>query len=176
MFNATSHNILDYRTFAFAHYRALALLCNVSRQAVNDARRTFNATHLVNRHIFSRMQFKELSSVLFHNIKRNILTNEKRTGNIISMITAHNHLWSALRTNFYMRSVPGSRFYRTYSRTYPGHDKTGNSTCDCSSKGDQCIYPSGGFYNWSQTQLDMPVQTDPPPLFQVCRELLVFSQ
>ena len=52
LLNATSHNILDYRTFGFAQYRSLSLLCNISRQSVKYTHRTFNSTHLVNRQTF----------------------------------------------------------------------------------------------------------------------------
>ena len=165
--NATSHNILDYRTFGFAHYRSLGLLCNISRQSVKDTHRTFNSTHLVNRHILSRDRFNEISSVLFDNIQQNILTDKKRTSTVISMITAHNQLWSALRTNYYLTSEPGSRYYRTHTRNYFKHNQTGDFICDCKAEGNQCIYPAGAFYNWTLPDLDMPAKNDPPPLFQV---------
>jgi len=38
--NATSHNILDFRTFTFAQFQALALLCHTAYQSVNDGYRT----------------------------------------------------------------------------------------------------------------------------------------
>ncbi|CAF4225273.1 unnamed protein product, partial [Rotaria sordida] len=149
LFNATSHNILDYRTFAFAQFRSLRLLCHLSRRAVNDACRAFNTTHLIERNAFSRARFNEIASILVANLKRNVLTNEKRTANVVSMMTAQNRLLSALRTNYYIHSVPGSRNYITYNTVYLEKNGTEKLSCDCRLKGNQCTYPAGAFYNWT---------------------------
>jgi hypothetical protein len=94
--NASSHNILDFRTFGFAQYRSLRLLCRIARQTFKDTHRSFNFTHLINHQTFSRVRFNEISSVLLNNLQRNILTDEKQTQNVISMITAQNQLISGL--------------------------------------------------------------------------------
>ncbi|CAF3502018.1 unnamed protein product [Rotaria sp. Silwood1] len=165
--NATSHNILDFRTFAFSHYRSLRLLCHLARQAVKDTHRTFNSTHLVNRNTFSRALFNEVASVLSNYLQQNVLTNEKRTASVLSMIIAQNRLFSALRTNYYIKSVPGSKRYVTYHGVYLEVNGTNESTCDCLLKGNQCIYPAGAFYNWTLPELGEAAKNDPPPLFQV---------
>ncbi|CAF3985031.1 unnamed protein product [Rotaria sordida] len=167
LFNVTSHNILDYRTFAFAQYRSLRLLCHLSRRAVNDACRAYNTTHLIDRNAFSRVQFNEIASILVANLKRNVLTNEKRTANVVSMITAQNQLLSALRTNYYIHSVPGSRQYLTYNAVYLEQNGTEKLSCDCRLRGNQCTYPAGAFYNWTLPELGKPAKNDPPPEFQI---------
>jgi hypothetical protein len=167
LLNATSHNILDYRTFAFAQYRSLGLLCDISRRLVKDFHRTFNFTRLLTRHALSRIQFHEISSVLLNNFQRNLLTNANRTVNVMSMITAQNQLISALRTNYYIESKPGSRKYFIYNGIYLKENKTDNSTCDCRLRGNQCIYPAGAFYNWTLPEFSKPAKNDPPPRFQV---------
>jgi len=167
LLNATSHNILDYRTFGFSEYRSLSLLCNISVQSVKDTHQTFNSTHLFSRNLLTRIHFNEISSVIFNNLQQNILTNEKRTVNIISMITAQNRLISALRTNYYIQSEPGSRQYITYNGAYLQQNQTEDSICDCRLKGNQCFYPAGAFYNWTSLDLGMAAKNDPPPLFQV---------
>ena len=116
--NATSHNILDFRTYGFAHYRSLKLFCRIARQTVHDNQRRFSSNYLTNRYVFSRNRFNEISSVLFNNFQRNLLTNEKQTVRLISMMTARNRLISALRTNSYIQSKPGSRNYITYNAAY----------------------------------------------------------
>lgn len=143
--NATSHNILDFRTFAFAQFRSLALLCHISSQAIRSAHQSFNKTQFVHRYILSRTQFEEIGSVLFDNMQRNIRAKEKRTGNVISMMTAHNYLWTAVRGNFYMRSIPGSKYYRTFNRVYQTDDPTSNSMCDCDFESDQFDTTAGAF-------------------------------
>lgn len=165
--NATSHNILDYRAFGFAQFRALRLLCRISRQSVRDTHRTFNFTHLVNRHVFSRKQFNEVSTVLFNNKQRNSLVTEKRTVNVTSMMTAHNLLWSALQTNYYVRSQAGSRRYAGYNRIYLQHTGTEGMPCDCRISANQCTHPAGAFYNWTLFSLGEPAANSPPPRFQV---------
>jgi hypothetical protein len=167
VFNATSHNILDFRTFAFAHFRSLGLLCRISRQAIKDIHYTFNSTHLITRYVFSRSQFNEIASVLSNNLQQNVLNNEKRTGNVISMIIAQNRLFSALRTNYYIQSVPGSRVYTTYNGVYLDQNQTNELGCDCRLSGNQCTYPAGAFYNWTLPDLGMPAKNYPPPSFQV---------
>jgi hypothetical protein len=87
------------------------------------------------------------------------------------MITAQNQLISALRTNYYIESKPGSRQYDTNNGIYLEENKTDNSTCDCKLRENQCIYPAGAFYNWTLPQLRKPAKNNPPPLFQVRENL-----
>ncbi|CAF1006020.1 unnamed protein product [Rotaria sordida] len=169
LLNATSHNILDFRTFAFSQYRSLRLLCHLARQAVNDTHRTFNSTHLVNRNAFSRAQFNEIASVLTDNLRRNVLTNEKRTARVVSTIIAQNRLLSALHTNYYVQSIPGSRTYTTFHTVYLEINGTENSFCDCLLKANQCTYPAGAFYNWTLPELGKPAKNNPPPQFQASK-------
>jgi hypothetical protein len=87
------------------------------------------------------------------------------------MITAQNQLVSALLTNYYFESKPGSQKYPLYHRIYLEQNKTDNSTCDCRLRGNHCIYPAGAFYNWTLPKLRMPAENNPPPLFQVRENL-----
>lgn len=161
--NATSHNILDFRTYGFAHYRSLKLFCRIARQTIRDNQRRFSSNYFTNRYVLSRNQFNEISSVLFHNFQKNLLTNEKQTARLISMMTARNRLISALRTNYYIQSKPGSRNYITYNAAY----RSNQSICDCRLNGNQCFYPAGGFYNWTKRELGKEEQDHPPAAFQV---------
>jgi hypothetical protein len=165
--NATSHNILDYRTFTFAQFRALALLCQTARQAVNDGYHTFITTHLITSHALSRTQFNQIVATLINNFKRHIVANEKRTSKVVSMSIAHNRLLSALRTNYYIQSVPGSRAYSTYNGMYMNENEKHSVACDCRLEGNQCFYQAGGFYNWTVPTLGEPAKSVPSPRFQV---------
>ncbi|CAF3747101.1 unnamed protein product [Rotaria sp. Silwood1] len=167
LWNATSHNILDFRTFAFSHFRSLRLLCHLARQSVNDIHRTFNSTPLVHRYIFSRAQFNEIASVLFLNFQRNIVTNEKRTVTVVSMLIAQNGLFSALRTNYFVYSVPGSKDYTTSSAVYLTINQTKETECDCKLRENQCIYPAGAFYNWTLLESVKPAKNHLPAQFQI---------
>ncbi|CAF4888015.1 unnamed protein product [Rotaria sp. Silwood1] len=165
--NATSHNVLDFRTFAFSHYRSLSLLCNLAQQTINDNYHSFNSTNLVALLTFSRAQFNDLANVLISNFQNNLLANEKRTAKAISLMIAQNRLMSALRTNYYTYSIPGSASYRTYNAVYLKQNGTNESICDCRLSNNQCTYPAGAFYNWTSRELGKPAQNYPPPLFQI---------
>lgn len=165
--NATQHNILDFRRYAFAHYRSLRLLCRLARQTVKDAHRLFNSTYLTNRYTFSRKQFTELSSVLFDNFHRNILINEKQTSNMISMITARSGLMSALQTNYYLQAIPDTTEYFLYNGLYLVVNETDDWYCDCRLESNQCVYPAGAFFNWTLRDPGQTAKNTPPPLFQI---------
>ncbi|CAF1446571.1 unnamed protein product, partial [Rotaria sordida] len=164
--NATSHNILDFRTFAFSHYRVLGLLCQVARQTIKDNYHAFNSTNLVERRTFSRSQFNDLTDVLVTNFQKNLLAKESRNVKVISSLLAENLLLSALRTNHYAHSVPGSKMYITYTGVYTEQNGTNESKCDCRLRNNQCIYPAGAFYNWTLPELGKPAKNNPPSLFQ----------
>ncbi|CAF1354313.1 unnamed protein product [Rotaria sordida] len=164
LYNATSYNILDFRTFGFSHYRSLRLLCLLARQAINDNYHAFNSTNLVELLTFSRAQFNDLADVLISNFQKNLLANEKRTAKVTSLMIAQNRLLSALRTNYYTHSVPGSQSYKTYNALYLERN---GSFCDCRSRNNQCTYPAGAFYNWTLPELGKPAKNNPPPQFQI---------
>lgn len=133
--NATSHDILDYRTYGFAHYRSLKLFCRIARLTIRDHQRRFSSNYFTNRYTLSRKQFNEIALVLFNNFQGNLLTNERQTAKLISMMTSRNLLFSALRTNYYIQSQPGSKSYFIYNVNY-------GSTCDCRLNGNQCFHPA----------------------------------
>ncbi|UJR20154.1 hypothetical protein I4U23_023286 [Adineta vaga] len=153
--NATSHHILDFRTFSFAQFQALALLCNIAKQAVFDGYQTFNSTNLVTNYLFSRTEFMEISHVLINNLWNNTIANEYRTAKIVSMNIAQNRVMSALRTNFYIKSVYLSNVYIIYNGLYWRENQTSESVCGCLIEGNQCVYPAGIFYNSTTVELDM---------------------
>ncbi|CAF1564746.1 unnamed protein product [Adineta ricciae] len=167
--NATSHNILDFRTFSFAQFQALALLCQTAKQAVFDAQRTFHSTNLVTNYLFSREEFLEISSVLIDNLWNNTIANENRTARIVSMSIVQNRIMSALRTNFYIQSIYLSNVYIIYNGRYWKKDQLYESACECRLEGYRCISPAGAFYNWTQFDLDMSnaSQLSPAPLYRI---------
>ncbi|CAF3070316.1 unnamed protein product [Rotaria sp. Silwood2] len=90
---------------------------------------------------------------------------------MLSLLAEHRFI-SALRTNFYTRSVPGSNIFVTYPAIYPQQvDLTqssliSNETCRCDHTSD-CVYPAG-IYNQSQAIIPNQVfSLDAPPLFMI---------
>jgi hypothetical protein len=167
--NATSHNILDSRTFTFAQFQALALLCHTAYQAVHDGYHIFNSTHLVTNHVRSRAEFNEIADVLTNNLQHYIMTKENRTMRVVSMSIAQNQLMSALRTNFYIKSEARSGISVMYSTIYLTKNGSSRFECGCQSQGNQCVHPAGAFYNWTLPELEKPAKSNPRPRFQVNR-------
>jgi hypothetical protein len=167
LLNATSHNILDFRTFIFGQFQALALLCQTAKQSVYDGHRTFNSTNLITHDVLVRAEFNEIANVLIENLRNTVVAKENRTARIVSMSIAQNRVMSALRTNFYIKSVYLSKVYVTYNGYYFKNNGTSLSVCTCRLQGNQCVYPAGAFYNWTTPELDQPAKSNPPPRFQV---------
>jgi hypothetical protein len=161
--NATSHHILDYRTFTFAQFRALALLCRTSRQAIYNAYQTFNSTHLVTNHVLSRTHFNEISSMIIDNFQQTIIAKEKQITRIVSMAIALDGIPSALVTNYYIHLIPNSRKYVTYSK----EKQTLENICDCRLKENQCSHPAGIFHNWTLFDTNKPIKSNPLLHYQV---------
>ena len=80
--NATSHNILDFRTFTFAQFQALALLCQTARDAIDDGYRTFNSTQLITTHLRSRADFDDIVRTVVANLRSNIIAHENQMSRI----------------------------------------------------------------------------------------------
>ncbi|CAF1389534.1 unnamed protein product [Adineta steineri] len=147
--NATSHHLLDFRTFTFAQFRTLALFCRTARRAVTDAQHAFASTHLVTSHALSRAHFLKIMDVIVTNFKHQVKANERRTAAFVSLSIAENRVFSALRTNYYVQSVPSSRSYLTINGVYSKKNTTVESNCFCRLEGNRCISPAGIFDKWT---------------------------
>ncbi|CAF1092079.1 unnamed protein product [Adineta steineri] len=167
LFNATSHNILDFRTFTFAQFQSLALLCHTAYQAVYDGYRTFNSTHLITNYLLSRIEFNEIANVLINHLQDYLVANENRTVRVVLMSIAQNRLMSALRTNFYIESEVLSGVSVVHNGIYLTKNETFSGECDCRLEGNQCTYPAGAFYNWTLPELDKPAKSYPPPRYKI---------
>lgn len=165
--NGTSHNILDFRTFTFAQFQSLALLCHTAYQSIDDGYRTFNSTLLITNHALSRAEFKEIANVLVNHFQQYLVAKENRMARLILTSIAQNRLMSALRTNFYIRSEALSGLSVVHNGIYLTKNRTSLFECDCRLEGNQCIYPAGAFYNWTLPELDKPAKSNPPPRFEV---------
>lgn len=165
--NATSHNILDFRTFAYAQFSALALLCRTAQQAVSDAQQTFASTQLVTSHVLPRRQFSTIVDVVVTNFQRNVIANERRTAALISLGIAENRVLSALRTNYYIQSVPGSRAYRTFNGEYWRENDTSKLPCFCRMQQNRCVQPAGVFEKWTPLEPIDLERSRSTPLVQV---------
>jgi hypothetical protein len=162
---------LDFRVVAFAQFQVLALLCRTADQFVSDAIKQFDSSLLISKQTLFRTVFDVQTAALVDELKANTLLDFQRTDQILSTMITGSHIVSALRTNFYMRSVPDSGEYYSFSRIYSNKRSLSSTPidaldeCSCENTFD-CTFPSG-FYNFSEPiQLDELFRSNPPsPIF-----------
>ncbi|CAF1054316.1 unnamed protein product [Adineta steineri] len=157
--NKTYDNVLDFRTFIFAQFQSLALLCQTAMQSVEDGLRTFNSTHLVTGQVFSRPEFNEIIDVVTHNFQNNLLENENRTAKVILLAIAQNGFLSALRTNYFIQSKNFQDSFLIYSELYLRKNST--ASCNCRLEENQCTYPAYTFHNSTITKFDKLSMSEP---------------
>ncbi|CAF3229739.1 unnamed protein product [Rotaria sp. Silwood2] len=156
LFNVTTSNYypLDFRLMASAQFQVLSALCRIVRNIVSDAVNEFSATIFVSPSALSRTVFDTYTDTLVDQFNKTTLENFRILNGFISFIIGEGHFISALRTNFYTRSVPGSDKYTTFSGIYQQKVNLTqssfilNETCRCDQTSN-CIYPAG-IYNQSK--------------------------
>ncbi|CAF1403149.1 unnamed protein product [Adineta ricciae] len=156
--NQTFDNALDFRTFSFAQFQSLALLCQIAIQAVNDGLRTFNSTHLVTGQVFSRAEFNEIVDVVTSNFQANLIENENRTANAIHSSITQSGFMSALRTNYFFQSKNSRDSFLIYSELYLRKDS--KASCNCRLEENQCTHPAYLFPNATLTKFDKLSMSD----------------
>ncbi|CAF4245094.1 unnamed protein product [Rotaria sp. Silwood2] len=174
LFNANTSNYypLDFRLMASAQFQVLSVLCRTSRQAVIDAVHGFAATTILSPNAMSRDVLNSYVGTSIEQFQKNTLDSFGSYYHFVSSFIEEHRFISALRTNFYTRSVPGTNISVTFSAIYPQQvDLTrssfmSNETCLCDRTSD-CVYPAG-IYNQSRAIIPNEVfSLDASPLFIV---------
>ena len=163
--NETFDDVLDFRTFAFAQFQSLALLCQTAMWAVNDGLHAFNSTHLVTGQVFSRAEFNEIIDVVTNNFQNNLLENENRTAKVVSLAIAQNGLMSALRTNYFIQSKDFQDNFLIYSELYLRKNTT--ASCNCRLQENQCTYSAYAFSNATSVRVDKLSMSNPTTGYKV---------
>ncbi|CAF3403303.1 unnamed protein product, partial [Rotaria sp. Silwood2] len=139
---------------ASAQFQVLSVLCRIVRNVVFDAVNEFSETIFVSPGALPRTVFDTYTATLVDQFNKTTLENFRTHNRFISSIVDEHLFISALRTNFYTRSVPGSNNYVTFSGIYPQNVNLTQSsfmsseTCRCDHTSN-CIYPAG-IYNQSK--------------------------
>ncbi|CAF4138479.1 unnamed protein product, partial [Rotaria sordida] len=174
LFNVNTSNYypLDFRLMASAQFQVLSILCRISRQAVRDAIKEFTKTTMLSPNGLSRDVFNSYVGASIEQFQKDTLENFRSFNHFVSSLVEEHHFISALRTNFYTRSVPGSNISVTFSAIYPQQvDLTQSSSmlnekCRCD-RTSNCVYPAG-IYNQSRAIIPNEVfSLDELPLFVV---------
>ncbi|CAF1303538.1 unnamed protein product, partial [Rotaria sordida] len=174
LFNVNTSNYypLDFRLMASAQFQILSILCRISRQAVIDALKEFAATTMLSPSALSRDVVNIYVGTSIEQFQKTTLDSYRSHIHFILSILAEQRFISALRTNFYTRSVLGSNNFVTFPAIYPQQiDPTQsssilNETCQCD-RTNNCIYPAG-IYNQSRSIIPNEVfSLDASPLFMI---------
>ncbi|CAF4064641.1 unnamed protein product [Rotaria sordida] len=157
---------------ASAQFQILSILCRISRQAVIDALKEFAATTMLSPSALSRDVVNIYVGTSIEQFQKTTLDSYRSHIHFILSILAEQRFISALRTNFYTRSVLGSNNFVTFPAIYPQQiDPTQsssilNETCQCD-RTNNCIYPAG-IYNQSRSIIPNEVfSLDASPLFMI---------
>ncbi|CAF4174884.1 unnamed protein product [Rotaria sp. Silwood2] len=103
---------------------------------------------------FGIMTFDTYTATLVDQLNKSTYANFRTYNRFVSSIIDEHRFLSALRTNFYSRSVPGSGIYVTFPGNYPQKVNLSqpsfmpNETCRCD-RTSEFIYPAG-IYNQSK--------------------------
>jgi hypothetical protein len=167
--NTSDYFVLDFRTSASSQFQVVALLCQTAVQSVSDALEQFGMQQLITSRTLSRSAFDAQSAALVQQLQTTSLIDTMRMDQFVSLSISQNHLVSALGTNYFIYSVPGTGYYSTYSRVYysdsDAYPDNFIQACDC----DQtytCTVQASFFTNWSMNIADF-FYSDPPTLFSV---------
>ncbi|CAF3820021.1 unnamed protein product [Rotaria sp. Silwood1] len=157
---------------ASAQFQVLSVLCRTSHQAVIDALHGFAATTILSPNALSRDVLNSYIGTSIEQFQKNTLDTFCSYYHFVSSYIEEHRFISALRTNFYTRSVPGTNISVTFSAIYPQQvdltrsSSMSNETCLCDRTSD-CVYPAG-IYNQSRAIIPNEVfSLDASPLFIV---------
>ncbi|CAF2906276.1 unnamed protein product [Rotaria sp. Silwood2] len=174
LFNANTSNYypLDFRLVASAQLQVLSLLCRISHGVVIDALKGLASASVFSLNALSRDVLHSYIDTSIEQFKKNTLNNFHLHNHFVLSLVSEHRFISALRTNFYTRSVPGSNIFETFSAIYPQQvnqtqsSSMSNEICRCDQK-NHCIYPAG-IYNQSKAIIPNEVfSLDEPSLFIV---------
>ncbi|CAF2856611.1 unnamed protein product [Rotaria sp. Silwood2] len=170
--NTSNYYPLDFRLMASAQFQVLSALCRTSRRAVIDAFHGFAVKPIFSLNALSRDVLDSYIGTSIEQFQKDTFESFRSCNHFISAFIAEHRFISALRTNFYTRSVPDTNISETFSAIYPQQVNLtqssfmSNETCRCDRTSD-CIYPAG-IYN--QTRAIIPNEVfslDALPLFIV---------
>ncbi|CAF3512001.1 unnamed protein product, partial [Rotaria sp. Silwood2] len=90
---------------------------------VNTVLSTFLAGHLVTARVLSNASFDVQANALMGNFKTQVMAAKASvTGQILMLLVRPSGIYSAVNTNAFQMSVPGSDQYQVVNNFYPLHD------------------------------------------------------
>ncbi|CAM4823181.1 unnamed protein product [Rotaria magnacalcarata] len=127
----------------------------MSRETVLHAQEQFLSTQFITPNALSKFDFDTYTAALIDQLNKTTVAEFYADNHFISSIIDQYEYTSALRTNFYTISIPGSSSYTNFPTVYPTQanlDQSSfisNGTCSCDVTSN-CAYPAG-IYNHSMS-------------------------
>lgn len=127
--NTTRYSPLDFRLTAASQFRILALMCWFTKVAMNDVTGTFLQGQLVSTSLLPRKTFEIHAQSLIDRLAAAIEVSVRtdRAAQVTMMIITQNRIHSALHTNEFHISVPGSNIYEQVKNYYPLYENASYS-------------------------------------------------
>ena len=122
--DATRLSPLDIRLTAAAQFRLLALMCNFTQTTIGDAINVFLQEEIVNAHVIARPSFEIQTESLFSELNSRLdwSLRSQRVVQIVMFLVKQNNIHTAVNTNAFHLSVPGSNIYQSIDNYYPLND------------------------------------------------------
>ena len=165
--NMSDYWPLDYRTMAASHFQVLATLCLTVKQIVSDVLEEFTSKYITTNQVLSQDIFDAQITALIEQLKAMTIANNKHTSDFVLLNIFQNGIVSGLRTNYFMRVVPGASTYTIYISQY----QTLNTTCSCS-RNITCAHQAGIYNETERVGLSLSgtfggLINDPPLLLTI---------
>ena len=114
---------LDFRLIAPAMFRLLAIECTTLAATVNNVSAAFLVGQLVGKNLISRQSLEAQAQALVANLRGKMFgaPASTRTGELFIIAVQLGRMFSAVHTNGFILSVPGSNEYQAVDNYYPLH-------------------------------------------------------
>lgn len=115
---------LDFRLTAAAQFRLLAAICDVTGQIVHETANEFLYGKLVNATVLSRADFIIQADVIINKFYAalDMAIKPSYSSYLVMLLFDQSSIQSAIHTDGFTSTVPGSNEYTIVSNFYPRHD------------------------------------------------------
>ena len=167
--NKTNYYPLDFRLSSSSQFQIIELLCRIASQSISDALLEFGMQKMISTHVIFPGNFQSQLESLIETLKATIITNVLRIDEYLELNIAYNDLVSSLRSNYYVRAIPGRKNYGTYvgyylSKTYKNISDN-KDYYSCYENYESTFY--SGFYPNKTLNDSYYYSPVPPPIYSV---------
>lgn len=120
---------LDFRLSAASQFRFMLIACNLSTVSITNLQNQFAQDQLVSAEILSPTSFKDHFTALTNKFfaMMDMKVSPSFACNLVMTIIIQAIIHSAINTDAFTTSIPGSNQYNTISNFYPLHDNVNYS-------------------------------------------------